>query len=258
MSGDTDHRSKFVQEFDQWAHLTNVYRAEEFVLRTFLEKDKRTLEAGCGGGRLLLILKSWGFTDLHGYDFLPAFIEVARSRDESGTIDYRVMDATQLDYSDNSFDQLLLMQQILCFLPSVADQQRAVREAFRVLRPGGIVVVCVLAERARRQLLLHKIMLGYFSLLRTLTRHRLSTQFLPWMRTNKKKINLKALLDRGPYLYWFRESEVIDLFESAGFEVVSLGTNAQAAEGRFVAKVDELKNAQFRGGLYLVCKKPSS
>ena len=160
-----------------------------------------------------------------------------------------------LDYADKSFDQVLYLQQILCFLPDLKDRRQAIREAFRVLRPGGTLVACVLADRSRRQSWRHRAVLTYLRVLRILTMRRLSMQASPWMRSNTKLRPL-AFLDVGPYMYWYRETEVVDLFQEAGFELSAIGTDAQVAAGHFLKSVDDLTNAPFRGGLYIVCKKP--
>jgi SAM-dependent methyltransferase len=257
MGGATDTKSMFVNEFGQWAYRSGAHRGEDFIIRTFLSPEKSTLEAGSGGGRLLMDLLARGFVDLHGFDFLQDFVDVARKRDTTGTIEYRVLDVRNLDYEYNSFDQLLYLQQVLCFLPDVDDQRRAIAEAFRVLRPEGTLVACLLADRSRRQSWRQRVILAYLRTLRLLTFRRLSAQASPWMRSNTK-IRLSAFLDFGPYVYWFRETEAVDLFKHAGFEVIAVGTDAQVKEGRFLESIDEFKQAPFRGGLYLVCRKPTA
>ena len=78
-----DNRQVYAgSEFDVWAHRSELEPGERFLIERYLEKDPRTIEAGCGGGRLLLDLQARGFTDLHGFDYLPEFIEVARDRDQ--------------------------------------------------------------------------------------------------------------------------------------------------------------------------------
>ena len=120
------------QEFNQWAYREELEPGETFLINKYLDPQRRTLEAGSGGGRLLLAMQEAGFTDLHGFDFLPEFVAVAKQRDERQTIDFRVQDATQLDYPDSSFDQLVYLQQVLCFIATDQARQQAIREAVRI------------------------------------------------------------------------------------------------------------------------------
>ncbi len=72
---------------------------------------------------------------LTGVELSPAMIEVARRRaGELGReIDLRLGDAEALEFADESFDTVICTYS-LCTIP---DDRAAVREAKRVLRPGG-------------------------------------------------------------------------------------------------------------------------
>lgn len=73
--------------------------------------------------------------DLSGIDLSPAMLEYARRRcDELGrTADLREGDAQRLDFPDDSFDTVVSTFS-LCGVP---DDRGAVAEMWRVLRPGG-------------------------------------------------------------------------------------------------------------------------
>jgi SAM-dependent methyltransferase len=251
-----DNQGAFAEsEFSLWSYREGLERGEKFLIENYLRKDGETLEAGSGGGRILLELQNRGFTRLHGFDYLPSFVEIAQTRDRLGTIEYRVENAISLDYQDNSFDQELYLQQVLCFLESEDHRHRAVREAFRVLRPGGRVIVSLLSYRARAQAWSYRPMPAYLYCLRKLTLRARGIQYWPWLRRNGM-INLSAFLDRGPYLYWMHEREAVELFTDAGFQVEQLGSDAQVAQGQLLDSVDALENAPLEGRLYLICRKP--
>jgi len=81
---------------------------------------------------------------LTGIEFSPAMLDIARRRaTELGReIDLRLGDAERLEFADESFDTVVCTYG-LCTIP---DDRQAVREARRVLRPGGALL---LAEHVR-------------------------------------------------------------------------------------------------------------
>jgi ubiquinone/menaquinone biosynthesis C-methylase UbiE len=81
---------------------------------------------------------------LTGVELSPAMVEVARKRAEEldRQVDLRVGDAEALEFVNASFDTVICTYS-LCTIP---DDRAAVREAKRVLRPGGKFV---LAEHVR-------------------------------------------------------------------------------------------------------------
>lgn len=256
MTAETTNKEIYAQsEFDQWAFREDLEPGEKFMIGRYLDPRASTLEAGTGGGRLLLAMQAAGFDDLHGFDFVPEFVEVARRRDARGTIDYQVQDARQLEYSDATFTQLVYLQQVLCFIPTEDDRRRAVAEAVRVLRPGGTMVVSLLSLRTRRQSSMYRPLIAYLYALRKLTFNRRSMHSLPWLRL-QGKMNWKALLDAPPYIYWYDEAEAESLFRSAGLQVTGIGSDCQVDAGNLLSSAADLEHAPFTGRLYLACRKP--
>ena len=76
---------------------------------------------------------------LTGIEFSPAMLELAKRRaSELGLdVDLRLGDAEALEFEDESFDTVVCTY-ALCTIP---DDRQAVREAKRVLRPGGKLVL---------------------------------------------------------------------------------------------------------------------
>ena len=204
--------------FDDWASRTGLTDIEEQLVTRFLERDRSTLEAGTGGGRILHELRDRGFRDLHGFDYVPGFIDVARARDPSGTIDFTVQDAVELDYPDASFDQALYVQQVLCFTEDADDRVRAMREARRVVRPGGTALFSFLCYEARASQPLSGAFNRYLGVLRRFRHRGVSLQYQPWLKTRAKP-NLSALADRGPYVYWYTLEEALDALDRVGFDI---------------------------------------
>jgi SAM-dependent methyltransferase len=97
------------------------------------------LDAGCGTGGLILRLRAahpeWKYS---GIDFMPLACELARERC-GPDVDVRVASVTDLPFADESFDAVVSAD-VIC---QVVNPEVAVREFFRVLRPGGVVVINV-------------------------------------------------------------------------------------------------------------------
>src|SRR6266481_5872713 len=76
---------------------------------------------------------------LNGIDFSPAMLRHARSRADEldRAVDLREGDAQALDFPDASFDTVVCTFS-LCGIP---DDQKAVAEMARVLRPGGLLLL---------------------------------------------------------------------------------------------------------------------
>ena len=98
--------------------------------------DQAVLEFGCGTGRNLAALKAAGARRLAGLDLSEGMLAQARARDPAFELHRQDM-ALPAPYPAASFDLALF-----CLtLEHVADIATPLREAIRVLRPGGRIVV---------------------------------------------------------------------------------------------------------------------
>jgi 2-polyprenyl-6-hydroxyphenyl methylase / 3-demethylubiquinone-9 3-methyltransferase len=90
------------------------------------------LDVACGAGFLANPLAEAGH-DVTGIDLSPSSLEVARRHDPTASVTYLVQDAGALAFPDGHFDVVCMMD----FLEHVEDRDLVLREASRVLRPGG-------------------------------------------------------------------------------------------------------------------------
>jgi SAM-dependent methyltransferase len=90
----------------------------------------RTLEVGCGEGRVSRDLKTLGH-NVFAVDASPTLIRMAREADPS--IAYSRCDAGALPFRDESFDLAIFYNSLMDF----DDMDASVSEASRVLVPGG-------------------------------------------------------------------------------------------------------------------------
>jgi demethylmenaquinone methyltransferase/2-methoxy-6-polyprenyl-1,4-benzoquinol methylase len=91
------------------------------------------LDCGCGTGAFTRRLLQFDL-NLTGIDISPRSIRSAQSRATRET--YKVGDIAQLDVPTESVD-IAVFSGVLHHLPEQEDRNRILREAFRVLKPGG-------------------------------------------------------------------------------------------------------------------------
>src|SRR5262245_38385296 len=115
-------------------------RTKEVVLRYLPPPPATILDVGGAAGAYALWLAERGYqVDL--IDPMPRLVEEARRRSEAspnriGTC--QVADARELPFNDGIADGVLLLGP-LYHLTNAAERLRALREVYRVLRPGGVM-----------------------------------------------------------------------------------------------------------------------
>jgi SAM-dependent methyltransferase len=112
-----------------------LYR-EAFFAAIVPEPGRRTLEVGCGEGRVARDLADHGHRVV-AVDAAPTLVGHAAAADRDGR--YLVADAAALPFRDGSFDVVVAYNSLM----DVDDMPAAVAEAARVLEPGGRLCVCV-------------------------------------------------------------------------------------------------------------------
>lgn len=110
------------------------YRGERAAIDTHLRRDASILDVGCGTGSLAHCFDS---TNYLGVEISPRYVTHARRRHPRHS--FKVMDATQLQLGDASFDQVLVAGVLHHCDDSVARQ--IVSEISRVLSADGVALI---------------------------------------------------------------------------------------------------------------------
>lgn len=127
--------------FGYWGAGAQTQReASEALVDTLLDRlphrNGNILDVACGlGASTRRLLGSYAAENIAAINISPA--QVARARENAPGATVLCMDAARLEFPDNSFDAVLCVEAAFHF-----DTREAfLREAFRVLKPGGSLVL---------------------------------------------------------------------------------------------------------------------
>ena len=108
-----------------------------------LRPGLKVLDAGCGNGGTAAWVAAHHQVDVTGITLSAAQVKratrYARKRKVGHLVDFQVMDFTAMTFPDASFD-VVWAQESVCHSP-LTGKQDFLKEAFRVLKPGGRLVV---------------------------------------------------------------------------------------------------------------------
>jgi SAM-dependent methyltransferase len=125
-------------------------RTQEIVLRHLPPPPATVADIGGGPGRYSVWLASLGYRVVHR-DLVPMHVDQVRTAaaEDGLAVEAAVGDARSLDLRDESVHAVLLLGP-LYHLPQRADRVQALREAGRIVRPGGPVFGAVISRWAVR------------------------------------------------------------------------------------------------------------
>ena len=119
----------------------------ESEIRHLLERigpDDAVLELGCGYGRVTLRLAEQA-RSVVGIDVAEQSLELARALAGSDArCEFALMDALHLSFAEGSFDVVLCIQNGICAFG--VSQSELMREALRVVRPGGRLILSTYSD----------------------------------------------------------------------------------------------------------------
>jgi ubiquinone/menaquinone biosynthesis C-methylase UbiE len=124
-------------------------RTKEVVLRYLPPPPATILDVGGAAGAYALWLAGRGY-EVHLIDPVPRLVAEAQRRSEvspNRIRTCRVGDAREMPFNDGMADGVLLLGP-LYHLTDAAERLRALREAYRVLRPGGVLFAAAISRYA--------------------------------------------------------------------------------------------------------------
>ena len=137
---------QMAETYDDWYKTPKgmlVDRIEKEVIYEFLKPQPgmKILDIGCGTGNLSLELAKLG-AEVTGVDISEAMLVKARekAKKENLDIEFYCADVHNLPFDDETFDAVVS----LSALEFVPDLSEALKEAYRVLKPGGRLVIGII------------------------------------------------------------------------------------------------------------------
>lgn len=120
----------------EWAQRQLVLKSLELL---GIQPHHRVLDLACGRGKSSFIIRCvQPSATVVGMDLLESNIRVAQTLfNHLPGLTYAAGDVTNLPFADTTFDRMLCLEAAFHF----PDRAQFLREAFRVLRPGGRIVV---------------------------------------------------------------------------------------------------------------------
>ena len=113
---------------------------EEAVAAALQNRPERVLDVATGTADLAIALKRAApHTEVVGVDFAEPMLALGRRKVAARGLDVSLLqgDGQSLDFADDAFDSLTVAYGLRNF----ADRERGLEEFYRVLRPGGRLVV---------------------------------------------------------------------------------------------------------------------
>ena len=170
-------------------------------------KREKVLDLGCASGRLFEVFQGKE-VEYYGIDISESLIEIAKRLYPEAK--FQVADALNLPFSDNFFDKVYSIS-VLHNIPSENFQTQYLKEAKRVLKPGGLLILRVWDFWRRK--VFPKLFLKY-TFLKLIGKSKLDFKdiFLPW-----KDSTGKALIQR--YFHCFTKKELENLAKEVDFTI---------------------------------------
>jgi ubiquinone/menaquinone biosynthesis C-methylase UbiE len=143
------HRTPEEDRLGQGPFILEELRTREVIGRHARRPPATVLDVGGAAGAYALWLADAGYT-VHLVDAAPRLVAEAERRSAGRPrplASYRIGDARELDFPDESADVVLLLGP-LYHLTEAADRARALGEARRVLKPGGQLFAAAISRWA--------------------------------------------------------------------------------------------------------------
>lgn len=128
-TGIVDYYSGFIR--------AGLFHYEETLIDKYFTTGGKTLDIGCGAGRVTIPLFKRGFQVI-GMDYAEKMIEAVKAI--NAAIDYRVGDILSTRFEDQEFDHAIFSFNGLMLIETYKKRLLAMKEVRRILKNNGIFI----------------------------------------------------------------------------------------------------------------------
>lgn len=190
----------------------DYYGGRPYILK-YVPRFGKIIEAGCGLGRYVYYLSQFGI-DIEGIDFEKNTVDRLIQFNNKNKLNakFRVGDVTKLPYDNESLSGYVSLGVIEHF---IEGPDLALKEAYRVLRPGGMAVITTpnlsFSVRYLKMKLLAK------SLIKRIAKIQKKDTFVQYWYTTRKLKNF--IENAGLFVSFYRTCDLLYPFIELGFNV---------------------------------------
>lgn len=228
---------------DYARHTDNIaqglFSGERHWYSSIFDPSLKTLELGCSAGRLSFGLeRDLNFKDITALDIIEEFIQRAKSEaiKVSSNITFIQGDIRNLQFKDESFDQVIAGGVLLSHLVHRNDRMKAFSEIHRVLRKNGLVALNVRNINEGLRLLVMQTVMN--TVRRFYNPSNFGNSVLPRLGKGGKPDWL-FFLPKKAQLYFYRADELVHDLLSVGFSIESLSNNKNLEKDRSTLPFDK-------------------
>lgn len=234
-----------------------LWESEEVLIEEYFEKGSKVLDVACGSGRTALPLSMRGY-NVVGVDLTPGMIAIAKevAQKNSADIEYHVADVTSLSFKDAVFDNVLFSNNGLGSIPGSRKRQQALNEIFRVLKPGGHLILSIPLRYYAPHYLWHWVKTWCEHILLTpLGYQPITVDFGDFFY--HRHSGGKAL-EQVQFMHFFSQGEAENIISDAGFTIVekTLMSRVSPRDGKAIRGSLSKKDDTAKSPIFYICQKP--
>lgn len=206
---------------------SGLWDSEKMMIdKYFTKKGAKILDLGCGTGRTTIPLKKYGF-EVIGVDITPQMIKNAKeiAKKKNIKIDYKVEDAINLKFKENSFDYVLFSNQGWAMIPLERSRIKVLEEVYRILKKEGIYIFT--AHQRVWSLKYWKSWIGSWTRIKILKPMGFQVKEADFgdIIFSEEKKGIKY--NHGQFMHIYSISEAIKQINKVGFEILEINKNLQ-------------------------------